>query len=476
MWQLEKKKGIAVYKQIVQLVLTNIQTGFLRPGERLPAERKLAALLQVNRSTLVHALDELEGMGILIRKRGNGTFVQEGKWGVLTGARAHWENDPQYAHFDFSSQYQTRIEESLQRKDSALLDAYTGELPLDLVPSFELPKISWKQVLQEEAKQDELGYLPLRQAVKDWLWCENQLALPVEEILITSGAQQALFLILQILLQAGDAIAIEEPSSFYSLALFQALGIRVYGVPLDHEGMKVTALEDLMMKHKIKMVLVNPSYQNPTGIEMSARRRQALIQLCSKQQVPIMEDAAFAQLSFPSTTILPSLKQLDPENVCYIGSLSKILGSTTKIGWLSAPASLLRQIAKARKEMDFTPSVFPQMLAFHALNQKNFYQKLATIRLTLLQRYQRFIDYLESELPNFFTYQSVQGGYFLWLNLKQRTLGHADFEKLLQQGLAVAPSEIFGMKQGGFRLNFSCFATEKECQKSVRILKNVFWP
>ncbi|MGQ4818308.1 aminotransferase class I/II-fold pyridoxal phosphate-dependent enzyme, partial [Enterococcus faecium] len=138
---------------------------------------------------------------------------------------------------------------------------------------------------------------------------------------------------------------------------------RLFGVPMTEEGIDLEALEQTIRQHRIKMVMVNPSFQNPTGTVMPLRKREQLVKVCQTYQVPILEDDVFGQLSFIPKTEIPPLKKLDPDNVLYIGSLSKILGSTTKIGWLSAPASVTKQIAEARKMMDVSLSIFPQMLA-----------------------------------------------------------------------------------------------------------------
>ncbi len=461
MWQLKKENKVPVYRSIVELIMTYIQQGELLPGEKIPAERKLAHSFQVNRSTVVHALDELVSMGLLIRKQGSGTVVNDGKWGVYTGASVNWHEYLSQAHFSQTLTYEEHLQQALQKQTVHSIDAYTGELPLALVPAIELPNHSWKDFLREEQHQDEFGYQPLKQEISRQLKKSMEFELDTKEILITSGAQQALFLVVQTLLKAGDAVAIEEPSFLYSLSIFQAAGIRLYGIPLDEAGMQVSLLEREIVRHKIKMVLVNPTYQNPTGTVMSLNRRKELIKLCQKYQIPIVEDDVFDQLSFPKTTILPSLKKLAPETVLSIGSLSKVLGSTTKIGWLCAPVAVLKKIAAARKEMDMSVSIFPQVLASYAWKDAHYDQKINELRKELAQRATFFQQALAKYAPGDFTFNKPIGGYYIWLQSTLINLRKKEMEQLVEEQIFVAPDLLFGNHGSSIRVNFARLTKEE---------------
>lgn len=472
MWQLPVKKTKPIYQSIVELVIEQIKLGRLLPGEKLPPERQLATTLGVNRSTVVHALDELAAMGVIIRKQGSGTIINEGKWGVYTGAATNWRSYLSGA-FNRRDPYLEKVSQLAKTAENQVIDAYTGELPLELIPSLELPSISWNDFLLEESLQDDLGYLPLRQQVVEVLNRERSLALTTDQLLLTSGAQQALFLIIQVLLQSGDAVAIEEPSSFYPLPIFQAAGIRLYGVPIDSQGMKVELLEQMIIKRKIKMVLVNPNFQNPTGTTMSLSRRKQLIALCQHYQIPIVEDDVFSQLYFSEKAKPMLLKQLDSENVIYIGSLSKILGTTTKIGWLSAPVKVTEKLAEARREMDFTLSIFPQVLALSALTNQQFDHQISMLRQELKHRRDVLIRCLQTHLGEAVSYVIPEGGYYLWLEISGHKIKLKQFEQLLERGILTMPSFVFGANYQGLRINFARLS-DQESLELVRVLKATF--
>lgn len=452
MWCIEKEKGVPIYITIMNLILSYIREGKLLPGERLPSERKLASLFEVNRSTVVHALDELVSLGWIVRKQGSGTIVNEGKWGISTVPKTDWRRYLEQNAFSQNDPVTNKIEACIKQPPKNIIDAYTGELPIDLIPSFDFPALTWKHFLEEE-QQDDLGYYPLRQAITESIEKEYQFTLSPDSILITSGAQQALFLILQVLLKPGDSVAIEDPSFLYALPIFQAAGIRLYGVEMDREGINIDSLEKVIRQHRVKMVMVNPSFQNPTGKIMTLKRRKALIAICQTYQVPILEDDVFASLHFHSSNLIQPLKKMDPENVLYIGSLSKILGSTTKIGWLSAPSSVSQKLAEARKMMDFSLSIFPQLFANLALNDSTFLMKIADLRTALSKRGEAVYRILASMEE--WTVEKPIGGFYLWGVWKNGDFRQKEWDLFVKEGLLIAPSILFSEQRNGIRINFS---------------------
>ncbi len=146
-------------------------------------------------------------------------------------------------------------------------------MPNKLLPDVQFPAHTMAEMITEEQKMMDLGYLPLVEKIEGYLSDEFQFDFSRTQLLVTVGGQQAIFLILQTLLSNGDAVAVESPSFFYRLALFRATGTRLFGIPMDDEGIDLAILEKSIQKNKIKAVLVNPNFQNPTGKVMSQKRR-----------------------------------------------------------------------------------------------------------------------------------------------------------------------------------------------------------
>lgn len=466
MWELNTTKKIPVYQQIMEQIIEYIQTGQLNPGDRLPSERKLAVSYQVNRSTVVHALEELVSLGWIIRQQGSGTLVNEGRWGRSATPRMNWRQ--------LLSRETPRIEpylielHELQKKSQAL-DLYTGELPLELIPDFQLPAYTWEELLIEEKKQKELGYPPLQKVICERLAREQELKVGTNEVLITSGAQQALFLLLQIMLEAGDSVAIEDPSFLYSLPIFDTAGVRLYGVPMDEEGMQIEALEQLILTKKVKLIIVNPTFQNPTGNTMTLKRRKQLIALSEKYQLPIVEDDVFSELNFEQ--LPPSLKTLAPHQVIHLGSLSKVFGSSIKIGWIIADQDLIQRLAEAKQMMDFSISVFPQVVAHTALTDQSFERNRHSLITTLKHKRNCFYEYARY-VDDDWEFSSIEGGLYVWLKWRHQKLTRKDWALFLEEKLLVAPSFLFSNDTMAMRVNYTRM-TEEECRAFFVKLKKI---
>lgn len=456
MWELNTTKKIPVYQQIMEQIIEYIQTGQLTPGDRLPSERKLAASYRVNRSTVVHALEELVSLGWIIRQQGSGTLVNEGRWGRSATPRMNWR---QLLSRETPRMEPYLVELQELQKDSQVLDLYTGELPLELIPDFQLPAYTWEELLIEEKKQKELGYPPLQTIICERLAREQGLKIETNQVLITSGAQQALFLLLQIMLEAGDSVAIEDPSFLYSLPIFDTAGVRLYGVPMDEEGMQIEALEQLILAKRVKLIIVNPTFQNPTGNTMTLTRRKQLIALSEKYQLPIVEDDVFSELNFEQ--LPPSLKVLAPHQVIHLGSLSKVFGSSIKIGWIIADQDLIQRLAEAKQMMDFSISVFPQVVAYTALTDQSFEKNRHSLISTLEQKRNCFNQYAQYVADDW-EISSIDGGLYVWVRWRHQKLTRKDWALFLQEKLLVAPSFLFSNDTMAMRVNYTRM-TEEEC-------------
>ncbi|WP_163654511.1 PLP-dependent aminotransferase family protein [Listeria sp. PSOL-1] len=468
MWNFQKQEKKPLYQQIVCHIEKLIETGKLLPGERLPSERKLAERLGVNRSTIIHVFDELETAGMIIRKKGSGTYVNEDKWGILTTGKTNWRHYVSQGAFHTNLPYIRSMRELGKQFPKEVIDLATGELPVELLPPIQVPNLSWQSFLKKEGAEDPFGYLPLRKTIKTHMQQKLGISTDHEEILITSGAQQALFLITQCLLSPGDAIAIEAPSYFYSLSLFQSAGLRIYALPVNDFGVDLNVLEELYSKHRVKMVFLNPTFQNPTGMVMTKEQRQCLIACCARLKIPIVEDDPFGQFTYDVHSLPRPLKQLDAENVLYIGSLSKVMGSTTRIGWLAGPRAVVERLAAARQEMDFGLSIFPQVLADDVLNSTSYFEHIKKLQTLLAERKEWLVSALNAYLPNGISYNAPLGGLSLWVKLTDfDTLTH--FNLFLEKKLLVMPGFLFGVKTSTLRLTFARL-NETLAEEAVRRL------
>lgn len=446
-WTIDKTKKEPIYQQLTRQIIESIQKGELAPGKHLPAERKLAKDLQINRSTVVHAFEELVSLGWIERKQGSGTQVTQGQWGNRQPAIYQWRSL-------FSSPllkedpYVTQLKEQKNNKNS--LDLYTGDLNKGLIPDFKFPAMTWDQMMREEKKNTPTGYLPLKEQIFQHFF--QNIPHKDQDILITSGSTQGISFLIQALLRPGDTIATEDPSFLFSLPLFAARGIHLKGIKQDQAGIDCQVLEEMIQKNKIKLLYVNPNHQNPTGQTMALKRRKDVIRICQKYHLPIIEDDVFSELGFEKT--IPSLKSLAPDQVIYLGSLSKIFSSSIKIGWLFAPKPLINSLANAKKAIENETDLLPQLLATAALSQRNYQKQQQQLTTNLQNRSQGFAKALQSFKKDWH-FSFIEGGLYYWLSWQHQKLTRNDWQSFLQEGLLVAPSFLFSNETSSMRINYT---------------------
>ena len=447
--QIDKQKKQPLYQQIVTYFIEAIQNGDYTPGEQLPAERKLATQFGVNRSTIVKALDELRSLGWITRKRGSGTQVSEGRWG-------NRQTPLSYLRSSLSSPYlqQDPFVEEIQRlrtKDQ-ILDLYTGDLPQELLPDFQFPAFTWEMIRNESLQSTPAGYPLLQEVLMRHLTEDFGIPLSGQKLVITSGSTQGITLLMQVLLTSGDSILTEDPSFLFSLPLFTTMNVRVLGIKQDEEGMRPKDLEQALKEQKIKFVYLNPTFQNPTGRTMSLGRRKEIIAICQRYQVPIIEDDIFSELAF--TPQPEKFKALAPDSVIYLGSLSKLFGSSIKIGWLLAPEALADQFAQAKKRMSIETTIFPQLLANLALRSMEYPQQQQDLLKKMAQKQHALIQRLDAFSEDW-AFQQTTGGLYLWLQWQHAPLKRRDWTLFLKNDCLVAPAFLFSNDTNGFRLNYT---------------------
>ncbi|MDF2671563.1 MAG: GntR family transcriptional regulator [Paenibacillus sp.] len=455
MWTPDRKSSKPLYHQIADYIERRIAYGEFPPGSLLPSERKFASQLEVNRSTVVQAYDQLRAQGLIEGRTGSGTRVSLYKWGVTPKHTPNWRQYVEGGTFLPNLPFLRRIREEAHNH-AHMIDFASGELSPDLCPND-----AFRQLLQDRPFHDHLGYdnpqgyVPLRETLVTHLLNYRNIKATDSSILITSGSQQSLYLITQCLLSPGDAVAIEDPSYCYSLPMFQSAGLHLYRLPVDDKGVRPADVLELYRKHRIRMIFLNPQYQNPTGSVLDPARREQLLRISEELGIPIVEDDPFSLTSFQHCPPLPMKSYDTNSNVLYIGSLSKIAASGFRIGWMVAPQSVVSRLADARQQMDFGLSIVPQWLAAQYLASDYFEHQLFSLREALARRCRLLVESLREELSQEVSFEVPSGGLNLWCKLQKPVNDYKLLEEGIKRGVLFVPGSVYGSEPGFVRLSFA---------------------
>ncbi|WP_391557957.1 PLP-dependent aminotransferase family protein [Robertmurraya sp.] len=455
-WKPDRNAKKAIYKQLVEYIEHGIANGTFPPDKPLPSERSLAKELNVNRSTIVAEYDELESNGLIQRNRGSGTMISKDIWGITKKRIPIWNRYIEAGTFLPNLLVTQRIrKEAVEHK---LINLASGELSEDLFPMDSLRNItSTRSFIGSLGYDHPQGNSILRETITKHVKIFRKIDTNASSILITSGAQQALHLVVQCLLKPGDAVAIEDPSYSYNLPIFKTAGIKPYYLTVDKDGINPEDLLDLYKKHRIKMIFLNlnPSFQNPTGTLLREKKRKAILDISSEHGIPVVEDDPYSLTSFTGE-VVTTLKSMDTHgNVLYISSLSKIVASGLRIGWIIGPKPVIERLSDAKQQIDFGHASFTQWIASDFLESESFHLHIKRLVKELEKRRDQIVTSLNFFLGNRVEFAVPIGGIHIWCKLKKEFNETQLLEESIKKGVIYVPGSTMGSKKGYVRFTFA---------------------
>jgi 2-aminoadipate transaminase len=342
------------------------------------------------------------------------------------------------------------------------------------------------QALQYSATE---GYMPLRSWIVDYMAAYG-IEAKVDNVLITSGSQQALDLIGKVLINPGDLILTEKPTYLGALQAWRAYQAEYSSVPIDDNGVRTDLLEEALSGGP-KFMYILPNFQNPGGVTLSLDRRLDLIEIADRYGIPIVEDDPYGELRYEGEH-LPPLVVLDAQrhngrsdysnghgfirgNVIYISTFSKTLAPGLRLAWIVAPADVIDRCVVAKQGMDLHTSTFVQMTAYEVLKDDFLKSHVQLIRQVYGERRDVMLDALERYFPPGASWTRPQGGLFLWATLPQEIDTLALMPKAIENKVIYVPGSAFypdGTGHNTFRLNFSN-AKPEQIQLGIRRLGEV---
>jgi 2-aminoadipate transaminase len=321
------------------------------------------------------------------------------------------------------------------------------------------------------------GYAPLRAFLAARMAALHMSVMP-EQVLITSGSQQALDLLGKLFLDTSALVVVEEPTYLGALQAWRPYGPRFVTLPLDDEGLDVTALARLLATGvQPRFLYLVSCFQNPTGVTLSPARRHALIELAARHALPIVEDDPYGDLYYGEerpepVAALDIARHGELRHVIYLSSFSKIVAPGLRIGWVAAPAGLSSKLAHAKQGLDLHTGSLAQATAFEACHTGLLDDHVPRIRATYRTRRDTLLADLAAQMPPGVRWTRPEGGMFIWLTLPEQLDATELLYAALEQQVAFVPGATFHANGGGtstLRLNFSYSTPERITEGITRL-------
>ena len=333
------------------------------------------------------------------------------------------------------------IREILKITQRPEIISFAGGLPSPATFPVEVMKTAYDKVLSDNGKValqygPTDGYGPLREWIANSLSTEGSRILP-EQILMTSGSQQALDLLGKVLIDEGSRVLVETPSYLGALQAFSVYRPEFKSVDTDEHGLVPSSIDAVAKGARLLYSL--PNFQNPTGRSLSVERRLELVETCARLGLPLIEDDPYGALSYKGAP-MPKMVAMNPDGVIYMGSFSKVLTPGIRLGYVCAPLPLVRRLELAKQAADLHTAQLTQMVVHEVVKDGFLDQHIPTIRKLYGDQCQVMLDAMREHFPSGVTWTKPEGGMFIWVTLPK----HIDAMKLLDQSLAARVAFVPG--------------------------------
>ncbi|KWK84975.1 PLP-dependent aminotransferase family protein [Burkholderia ubonensis] len=437
------------YAALAQTIADSIRRGDLVPGARIPTIRDASKAFKVSPTTVFRAYYLLESEGLIVARTRSGYFVSD-----VGDKRARPSHGPPRK----TPAARSGVDDALARLIDSIKDQHIVQLGSAFASYSLFPMSSlWRCVTSVARNMNRTrllsGFPPGDEGLRRQIAMRYLIAgaaLPMDEIVITTGALEALTLSLQALTRPGELVAIERPAFHAVLQAVQRLHLKAVEIPVDpRTGLDLDALAEALDQHPIRACWLMTSFHNPTGATLSDERKRALIDLLAAYQVPLIEDDVYSELYFGSAPMRPAKLYDDSGLVLHCGSFSKCLAPGFRIGWVAA-GRYVHQIRQAQCVAAPSADV-PAQLAISSYLQDGGYDRfLRKLRRNLAAHQEQMLAAVRAYFPQGTEVCAPLGGYFLWIELPPRVDALRLFGAAMENGISIAPGPIFSAT-GGFR-------------------------
>lgn len=444
---LDSASDTPLYRQLYESIKRSIVSGRIAQGERLPANRELAGLLGVNRTTITSAFELLESEGLIKCYVGRGTFVE-------------------------GSPSEIAVEPGISFAASRPPE---DQFPLEEFRATVSEVINSSEAMNILQLGPAAGYGPLRR------WVLNEVrkrgaAGADDDILITSGVQQAFDLIQRVLASRGETVLMEDPVYPGVRNVFQRGGARVVGVPVGADGIEMGALDRALEKERARLIVLTPNFQNPTGTTIPEFQRAQILEMARRAGVMVIENDLYGALRYSGPDV-PSMKELDRRGeTILLGGFSKIAFPGLRVGWAIGPRAFIAQLTEAKEVSDLHSDQLSQAVLLRFAESGRLKEHHLKAIAAGADRLRACMEGCASELPKGSMYTRPAGGMNAWVNLPEPLDASELAVKAAAEGVTYLPGRYFAVARPqthSLRLSFAGLAPE-DIRRGLKILGTVF--
>jgi DNA-binding transcriptional MocR family regulator len=446
---LQRNGPVRLVEQVVSGLAQLIEEGALRSGARLPSVRQFAAVHGIGASTVVEAYEQLVARGLLAARRGAGFFIatRGAKAGKMPPVPAFALPEPVIDSAWLLSE--------LYADERVPIKAGCGWLPGKWLDDEGLHQAE-RRIIRSPAVQQvgyghPYGYVPLRQQIAQFL-ANWSLEVPIDQVLTSHGATQALDLVIRTMTKRGDTVLVDDPAYCNLIAMLKLADLHVIGVPRTPAGVDTEMLETLARTHRPSLFFTSSVLHNPTGTSYTPACAMRVLQAAQRYGFWVVEDDIFRELGQPTDPMLAALDGL--QRVIYVGSYSKTIAPSLRLGFIACQRELARQLVHTKMVLSLTNSEINERLVHSVLTEGHHRRHVESLSASLLSAQARVNARLsESGLTPF---AASRGGMFSWARLDSSMSSRDIADRARQKGIWLAPGEFFQLApqpQPWFRFN-----------------------
>jgi 2-aminoadipate transaminase len=471
--RLDAASEVPLYRQLHAHFTELIRSGSLKKGERLPATRELAGALGLNRTTVSAAYELLESEGLISGQVGRGSFVAGSQ--VEVSAGLDWDEllAPLLATPPSPPSGRTGMISFASSRPAAELfpvDAFRVSCE-EVMACAEFPAI-----LQLGSPA---GYEPLRQYLLETARREG-VARVGDDLIVTSGCQQALDLAQRVLLRPRDAagarVGLEDPIYPGVKNLFMETGAEISGIAVGPDGMDTAQLERVLARERLRLLVVSPNFQNPTGATLPLAARESIMRQTRQAGTVLIENDIYSELRYEGES-LPTIKQMDDSgDTILLRSFSKIAFPGLRVGWAIGPRAVIARMIEAKQLSDLHTDQLAQAVLLRFVQSGRLETHQTHMLQTGAERLKAVLAACERYLPRETRYTRPQGGMNLWVRLPEPLDGADLLARAHEEGVSYLPGKFFAIHRqepGALRLSFAGLVPEK-IEQGLQILGRIF--